>query len=171
MKVFGIAGRSGMGKTSLIIRLIPWFRAQGITISTVKQAHEAFDVDKKGKDSYEHREAGASEVMIASARRWALMHEYRDEPEYSMDQLLARMSAVDLVLVEGFRQWPHPRLEVWRDEVGKPPLWPEDDRMLALVSDYPAPACPLPQLNVDDTEAIGRLIAERVGLVVERVGL
>ena len=164
MKVFGIAGRSGMGKTSLVIRLVPWFRTQGITISTVKQAHEAFDVDKKGKDSYEHREAGASEVMIASARRWALMHEYREEPEYSMEQLLARMSKVDLVLVEGFRQWPHPRLEVWREVGGKPAVWPEDDRMIALVSDKSVAACPLPQLNMDDTESIGRLIMERVGL-------
>ena len=164
MKVFGIAGRSGMGKTSLIIRLIPWFRGRGITISTVKQAHEAFDVDKKGKDSYEHREAGATEVMIASARRWALMHEYRDEPDYPMDQLLARMSPVDLVLVEGFRQWPHPRLEVWRDEGDKPPFWPEDDRMMALVSDKNVAGCPLPQLNIDDTDAIGRLICQEVGL-------
>jgi len=164
MNVFGIAGRSGMGKTSLMIRLVPWFRAKGITISTVKQAHEAFDVDKKGKDSYEHREAGASEVMIASARRWALMHEYRDAPEYSMEQLLARMSPVDLVLVEGFRQWPHPRLEVWREGGGKPPFWPEDDRMLALVSDKAVPECPLPQLHIDDTESIGRLIMERGGL-------
>lgn len=164
MKVFGIAGRSGMGKTSLVIRLVPWFRAKGITISTVKQAHEAFDVDKKGKDSYEHREAGASEVMIASARRWALMHEYRDEPEYTMDQLLARMSKVDLVLVEGFRQWPHPRLEVWREEGGKPPFWPEDDRMCALVSDRTVTTCPLPQLNIDDTGAIGAMICEKVGL-------
>jgi molybdopterin-guanine dinucleotide biosynthesis protein B len=164
MRAFGISGRSGMGKTSLIVRLVPWFRGRGVTISTVKQAHEGFDVDKKGKDSYEHREAGASEVMIASARRWALMHEYRDEPEYTMDQLLARMSPVDLVLIEGFRQWPHPRLEVWRDDQGKPPFWPEDDRMLALVSDRPVAGCPLPQVGLDDTEAIGRLICEKVGL-------
>lgn len=164
MRVFGISGRSGMGKTSLIVRLVPWFRGRGITISTVKQAHEGFDVDKKGKDSYEHREAGASEVMIASARRWALMHEYRDRPEYTMDELLARMSPVDLVLVEGFRQWPHPRLEVWRDGLDKPPFWPEDGRMLALVSDRPVEGCPLPQANLDDTEAIGRLICEKVGL-------
>lgn len=164
MRAFGISGRSGMGKTSLIVRLVPWFRGRGITISTVKQAHEGFDVDKKGKDSYEHREAGASEVMIASARRWALMHEYRDEPEYTMDQLMARMSPVDLVLIEGFRQWPHPRLEVWRDDQGKPPFWPEDGRMLALVSDRPVAGCPLPQVDLDDTEAIGRLICEKVGL-------
>lgn len=164
MKVFGVAGRSGMGKTSLMVRLLPWFRTRGITISTIKQAHEGFDVDRKGKDSYEHREAGASEVMIASARRWALMHEYREEPEYSMDELLARMSPVDLVLVEGFRQWPHPRLEVWREAVGKPPFWPEDDRMAALVSDHPVPGCPLPQLHLDDTDAICAFIRERVGL-------
>ncbi|MBI3444328.1 MAG: molybdopterin-guanine dinucleotide biosynthesis protein B [Magnetospirillum sp.] len=164
MKVFGLSGRSGSGKTSLMIRLVPWFKAQGLTISTVKQAHEGFDVDKKGKDSYEHREAGASEVMIASARRWALMHEYRDEPEYSMEQLLARMSAVDLVLIEGFRKWPHQRLEVWRQETGKPPVYLEDDNVVALVSDRPVPDCSLPQLGIDDTDAIGRLILSRVGL-------
>ena len=164
MKVFGISGRSGSGKTALMIRLVPWFKAQGLTISTVKQAHEGFDVDKKGKDSYEHREAGASEVMIASARRWALMHEYRDEPEYSMDQLLARMSPVDLVLIEGFRKWPHSRLEVWREETGKAPFYPEDSQVVALVSDRAVAGCPLPQLLLDDVESIGRLILERVGL-------
>ena len=163
MKVFGISGRSGSGKTSLMIRLVPWLRARGLTISTVKQAHEGFDVDKKGKDSYEHREAGASEVMIASARRWALMHEYRDEPEYSMDQLLARMSPVDLVLIEGFRKWPHPRLEVWREETGKAPFYPEDANVVALVSDRHVAQCPLPQLRLDDADGIGRLILERIG--------
>lgn len=162
MRVFGISGRSGSGKTSLIIRLVPWFRAQGLTISTVKQAHEGFDVDKKGKDTYQHREAGAAEVMIASARRWALMHEYRDEAEYSMEQLLARLNPVDLVLVEGFRKWSHPRLEVWREEVGKEPFWPEDPHVVALARDRVVPECPLPQVALDDTEAVGRLILAEV---------
>lgn len=163
MKVFGISGRSGSGKTSLIIRLIPWFRARGLSISTVKQAHEGFDVDKKGKDTYEHREAGAAEVMIASSRRWALMHEYRDQPEYSMEQLLARLSPVDLLLVEGFRKWSHPRLEVWREEVGKEPFWPEDPHVVALARDRAVPECPLPQVDLDDTEAVGRLILAEMG--------
>lgn len=163
MKVFGISGRSGSGKTSLIIRLIPWFRARGLSVSTVKQAHEGFDVDRKGKDTYEHREAGAAEVMIASSRRWALMHEHRDEPEYSMEQLLARLSPVDLLLVEGFRKWSHPRLEVWRPEVGKDPFWPEDPHVAALACNVPVPECPLPQVALDDTEAVGRLILAEVG--------
>lgn len=169
MKIFGVAGRSGSGKTTLLARLIPWMKQRGLTISTVKQAQEAFDVDKPGKDSYQHREAGATEVMIASARRWALMHEYRDQQELSMDELLARMSPVDLVLVEGFRRWPHPRLEVWRHSVGKAPFFPEDPLVVAVASDAPLsdhgfPDCPLPQLDLADTGSIGRLILERSGL-------
>ncbi|CAA7621405.1 Molybdopterin-guanine dinucleotide biosynthesis adapter protein [Candidatus Terasakiella magnetica] len=164
MKVFGIAGRSGSGKTSLMIRLIPWLKARGLAISTVKQAHEGFDVDKKGKDSYEHREAGAGEVMIASARRWALMHEYRDQPELDMEALIARMSPVDLLLVEGFRKWPHRRLEVWRAETGKPPCFPEDELIVAMVSDKTVADCPLLQLDIGDVDAIGRLILAETGL-------
>ncbi|CAA7618189.1 molybdopterin-guanine dinucleotide biosynthesis protein B [Magnetospirillum sp. SS-4] len=163
MKIFGIAGRSGSGKTSLLGRLIPWMKGRGLTISTVKQAQEAFDVDKPGKDSYQHREAGAREVMIASARRWALMHEYRDQAEFTMDELLARMSPVDLVLVEGFRRWPHPRLEVWRHSVGKAPFFPEDPLVVAVASDGPVPDCPLPLLDLADIDAVGRLILERSG--------
>jgi len=164
MKIFGIAGRSGSGKTSLLGRLIPWMKERGLTISTVKQAQEAFDVDKPGKDSYQHREAGAREVMIASARRWALMHEYRDQAEFTMDELLARMSPVDLVLVEGFRRWPHPRLEVWRHSVGKAPFFPEDPLVVAVASDGPVPDCPLPLLDLADIDAVGRLILERSGV-------
>jgi molybdopterin-guanine dinucleotide biosynthesis protein B len=163
MKVFGIAGRSGSGKTSLLTRLIPWLKARGLTISTVKQAHEAFDLDKPGKDSYQHREAGAREVMIASANRWALMHEYRDQDEFTMAELLARMSPVDLVLVEGFRRWPHERMEVWRPSVGKPPFFPEDPLVTAVISDGPVPGCALPLLNLDDMDAIGAYILERIG--------
>ncbi len=164
MRLFGVTGRSGSGKTTLLIRLLPWLRARGLTISTVKQAHEGFDVDKPGKDSYEHRQAGAREVMIASARRWALMHEYRDQPELTMDQLLARMTPVDLVLVEGFRRWDHPRIEVWRAQVAKPPCFPEDPLVTAVASDGAVPDCPLPVMALDDIAAIGRLIVERSGL-------
>ncbi|OAN50244.1 molybdopterin-guanine dinucleotide biosynthesis protein B [Paramagnetospirillum marisnigri] len=163
MAVFGVCGRSGSGKTTLLTRLIPWLKARGLTISTVKQAQEAFDVDKPGKDSYQHREAGAREVMIASARRWALMHEYRDQAEFSMEELLARMSPVDLVLVEGFRRWPHPRLEVWRAECGKPPFYPEDPLISAVASDAPVPGCPLPLLDLGDVAAIGAHILDRIG--------
>lgn len=162
MKVFGVAGRSGSGKTTLLTRLIPWLKGHGLTISTVKQAQEAFDVDKPGKDSYLHREAGAREVMIASAKRWAVMHEYREQPEFTMDQLLARLSPVDLVLVEGFRRWPHERLEVFRAELGKPPFFPEDPLVVALASDAPVPDCALPRLDLADTAAIGTYILERI---------
>lgn len=162
MNVFGVAGRSGSGKTTLLTRLIPWLKGQGLTISTVKQAQEAFDVDKPGKDSYLHREAGAREVMIASAKRWAVMHEYGAQPEFTMDQLLGRLSPVDLVLVEGFRRWPHERLEVIRAELDKPPFYPEDPLVVAVASDAPVPGCALPQLDLDDTAAIGTYILERV---------
>ncbi|RAU23941.1 molybdopterin-guanine dinucleotide biosynthesis protein B [Paramagnetospirillum kuznetsovii] len=163
MKVFGVCGRSGSGKTSLLTRLIPWLNARGLTISTVKQAQEAFDVDKPGKDSYQHREAGAREVMIASAKRWALMHEYREQAEFPMDELLARLSPVDLVLVEGFRRWPHERIEVWRRSVGKAPFYPEDPLVRAVASDDEVPDCTLPLLRLDDTDAIGSFILGRTG--------
>ena len=162
MKVFGVAGRSGSGKTTLLTRLIPWLKGQGLTISTVKQAQEAFDVDKPGKDSYLHREAGAREVMIASAKRWAVMHEYREQPEFTMDQLLARLAPVALVLVEGFRRWPHERLEVFRAGLDKPPFFPEDPLVVALASDAPVPGCALPRLDLADTAAIGTYILERI---------
>jgi molybdopterin-guanine dinucleotide biosynthesis adapter protein len=164
MRVFGIAGRSGSGKTTLLIKLIPCLAARGITISTIKQANSGFDVDKPGKDSYEHRAAGAREVMVASASRWALMHEYRDRPEFTMEELMARMSPVDLLLVEGFRAWPHPRLEVWREAVGKPPLFPDDPLVVALAGDRPAAGTNLPFYALDDVEAIGRLVLEQTGL-------
>ena len=163
MKVFGVAGRSGSGKTTLLTRLIPWLKARGLTISTVKQAQEAFDVDKPGKDSYMHREAGAREVMIASARRWAVMHEYREQPEFSMDELLARLAPVDLVLVEGFRRWPHERLEVFRAEVGKPPFFPEDPLVVAVASDGPVSGCSLPVLDLADIDAVGAFVLARIG--------
>ncbi|MGE5504622.1 MAG: molybdopterin-guanine dinucleotide biosynthesis protein B [Actinomycetota bacterium] len=164
MRVFGITGRSGSGKTTLMVRLLPWLRQIGISVSTVKQAHERFDVDQPGKDSYEHRMAGAREVMVASARRWALMHEYRDHPEYTMDQLLARMTPVDLVLVEGFRTWAHDRIEVVRASTGRDPLYPGDKRVVAVASDGPLPDCPVPVLDLDDVEAIGRLVLKHTKL-------
>ncbi len=163
MKVFGVAGRSGSGKTTLLTRLIPWLKDRGITISTVKQAQEAFDVDKPGKDSYMHREAGAREVMIASARRWAVMHEYREQPEFSMEELLARLAPVDLVLVEGFRRWPHERLEVFRAALDKPPFFPEDPLVVAVASDGPVPDCTLPRLDLSDIDAIGAYVLARIG--------
>lgn len=161
MKLFGFAGHSGSGKTTLLIKLIPTLAARGLRVSTIKQAHAGFDIDKPGKDSYEHRAAGAREVLVASGKRWALTHEYRGEPEFTMEQLLARMDPVDLVLVEGFRNWSHPRIEVWRPEVGKAPLFPDDPLMLAVASTGPVPGLDRPLLALDDVAAIADfLLAE-----------
>ena len=154
MKLFGFAGHSGSGKTTLLIKLIPILAARGLRVSTIKQAHAGFDIDKPGKDSYEHRAAGAREVLVASGKRWALTHEYRDEPEFTMVQLLARMDPVDLVLVEGFRNWSHPRIEVWRPEVGKAPLFPDDPLMRAVASTGPVPGLDRPLLALDDVAGI-----------------
>ncbi|MBC7951490.1 MAG: molybdopterin-guanine dinucleotide biosynthesis protein B [Rhodospirillaceae bacterium] len=161
--LFGLTGHSGSGKTTLMLKLIPLLKARGLTVSTVKQANAGFDIDKPGKDSFEHRSAGACEVLVASAKRWALMHEYRDQPEFTMDQLLARMSPVDLVLVEGFRRWDHPRLEVWRPEIGKPPMFPDDPLVVAVASTGPVSGCDRPWLALDDAESIVEFILTQVG--------
>lgn len=164
MKVFGITGWSGSGKTTLLVRLIPALVARGLAVSTVKHAHHGFDVDRPGKDSYEHRRAGATEVLIGSANRWALMHELRGVPEPGLPELLARMSPVDLVLVEGFKRNPHPKLEVWRAVTGKPPLYPEDPQILAIASDAAVPGCSLAQFGLDDIEAIATFVLRAVGI-------
>jgi molybdopterin-guanine dinucleotide biosynthesis protein B len=164
MRIFGIAGRSGSGKTTLMVKLLPWLRQIGLSVSTIKQAHERFDVDQPGKDSFEHRQAGAREVMVASARRWALMHEYRDHPEFTMEQLLARMAPVNLVLVEGFRDWPHQRIEVVRLGQEREPLYLADPRVVAVASDGPLPDCPVPVYDREDVEALGRLVLRLTGL-------
>jgi molybdopterin-guanine dinucleotide biosynthesis protein MobB len=163
MDIFGFSGHSGSGKTSLLLRLVPLLVARGLRVSTVKQANSGFDIDKPGKDSFEHRAAGAREVVVASARRWALMHEYRDQPEFTMDQLLARMSPVDLVLVEGFRLWSHPRIEVWRPELGKDPLFPGDPLVAAVASTGPVPGLDRPLLDLDAAEGVARFMLERLG--------
>jgi len=119
MKIFGLAGWSGSGKTTLVSRLIPLLTARGLSVSTIKHAHHGFDVDKPGKDSYVHRKAGATEVLVTSAHRWALMHENRGRPEPSMDELIGYMTPVDLLLVEGFKAYPHEKLEIYRPANGK----------------------------------------------------
>ena len=126
MKVIGLAGWSGAGKTTLLTRLIPHFVAEGLRVSTIKHAHHNFDVDVPGKDSWVHRQSGATEVLISSSRRWALMHELRDATEPSLREHLKRMSSVDLVVVEGFKADTHPKIEVYRAANGKPFLFPDD---------------------------------------------
>lgn len=164
MKIIGLAGWSGSGKTTLVTKLIPEIVGRGLTVSTVKHAHHDFDIDKPGKDSFEHRAAGATEVMVGSARRWALMHELREAPEPALDELVARMAPVDLLIVEGFKRYPHDKLEVFRRSVGKPLIAAEDDHVVAVASDGPVPEVALPVLDLDDISAIADFVLDRTGL-------
>ena len=139
MRAFGLAGWSGSGKTTLMARLLPELVGRGVRVSTVKHAHHDFDVDQPGKDSWRHRAAGATEVLVASGRRWALMHELRDAPEPGLLELVRHMSPVDLLIVEGFKRHPLPKLEIFRPSVGKPPLWMGDPLIRAVATDAPLP--------------------------------
>jgi molybdopterin-guanine dinucleotide biosynthesis protein B len=165
MKIFGFAGWSGAGKTTLIEPLLVDFVARGLRVSTLKHAHHSFDLDIPGKDSHRHRAAGATEVMIASANRWAQIHELRGDPEPEFDALIARMTPVDLVLVEGFKRHGHPKLEIHRPSLGKPPLWPEDGDIVAVASDVPLTGLALPNLVLDDHGAIAQFILGHLGLL------
>ncbi len=138
-RVFGFAGWSGSGKTTLVEQLIARFAAQGVRVALIKHAHHGFDIDQPGKDSFRHREAGATEVLVSSPIRWALMHELRGAPELSLPEAVAKFGACDLVLVEGYKREPIPKLEVWRAAVGKPPLYPDDPHIVGLASDDPLP--------------------------------
>jgi molybdopterin-guanine dinucleotide biosynthesis protein B len=164
MKLFGLAGWSGSGKTTLMKALLPELIGRGVTVSTVKHAHHSFDVDQPGKDSYEHRRAGAREVMVASSERWALMRELRGAPEPALDALIARMSPVDLLLVEGFKRHHHPKLEVHRPSNGKPLLCPDDPDIVAVASDVPLADLKIPRLPLDDVPAIADFILRRLAL-------
>ncbi len=170
-KLFGIAGWSGSGKTTLIVRLLPEIIARGITVSTVKHAHHSFDIDTPGKDSFEHRHAGAAEVMITSHDRWALMHENRGAPEPTLDEVLARMTPVELVLIEGFKAEPVDKLEVYRAAVGKPPLHTEDPRIVAVASDQAHAEIALPVLDIDDVAGAADFILGHCGLAAARRGV
>ncbi|HEY1925889.1 MAG TPA: molybdopterin-guanine dinucleotide biosynthesis protein B [Caulobacteraceae bacterium] len=161
MRIFGLAGWSGAGKTTLIRRLIPRLLEDGLSVSTLKHAHHNFDVDQPGKDSWEHRQAGARQVLVASRIRWALMSELRDAPEPRLEDLLARLDPVDLVLVEGYKRDTHPKLEVWRAANGKPPIFPDDPTVIALATDAAPPGPSLPILDLDDIPAIARFVTER----------
>lgn len=158
MKLLGLIGWSGSGKTHLLTRLLPLYVARGLRVSTIKHAHHGFDLDQPGKDSFQHREAGAHEVLIASAARWALMHEV-DGPEPSLDQLVARLSPVDLVLVEGFKTSSHPKIEVYRtgaapDGPSRLPFWPGRQDVVAVASDSALQDCTVPVLNLDRPDEI-----------------
>jgi molybdopterin-guanine dinucleotide biosynthesis protein B len=167
MKVIGLAGWSGAGKTTLLTRLIPYLVAEGVRVSTIKHAHHDFDIDTPGKDSWEHRQAGASEVLVSSGRRWALMHELRGQAEPRLPELLAKMARVDLVVVEGYKSEPHRKIEVHRAANGKPPLHPDDSAIVGIATDTPFAAA-LPSAHLDDIPAIAAMVRK---LAVSAAGL
>jgi molybdopterin-guanine dinucleotide biosynthesis protein B len=157
-RILGIVGWSGSGKTTLITRLIPLLVSRGLRIATLKHAHHAFDVDQPGKDSYEHRKAGAGEVIVSSSRRWVQMHEIGEGSEAPLPQLLRRLSPCDLILIEGYKNERHPKLEVFRDAVGKAPLYPEDRHIVAIAS-YPViSGIRLAVVDLNDIEAVGNAV-------------
>ncbi|MSQ54954.1 MAG: molybdopterin-guanine dinucleotide biosynthesis protein B [Betaproteobacteria bacterium] len=163
MKTFGFAGWSGSGKTTLIEKLIPRFVQNGLKVSLIKHAHHTFDVDQAGKDSYRHRHAGASEVLVTSSRRWVLMHELRGEREPTFEDQVSRISPCDLLIVEGFKFARIPKLEVWRAVTGEPLLHPKDPDIVAVASDGPVETR-LPVLSLDDADAIAAFILKHAGL-------
>jgi molybdopterin-guanine dinucleotide biosynthesis protein B len=160
-RLLGIVGWSGSGKTVLLVKLIPLLVARGLKVATIKHAHHAFQVDLPGKDSHEHRRAGSSEVIVSSSGRWVQIHETDGEPEPTLAQLLRRISPCDLILVEGFKRERHPKLEVYRAEVDKPPLHPGDPRILAVTTDGSLPEAKIPVLALDDVEAIADFVVAR----------
>jgi molybdopterin-guanine dinucleotide biosynthesis protein B len=163
MKVFGFAGWSGSGKTTLIEKLIPRFVDAGLSVSLIKHAHHTFDVDQPGKDSYRHRHAGAAEVLVTSSRRWVLMHELRGAAEPPFEEQLKRLSPCDIVIVEGFKHAPIPKLEVWRRETGEPLLHPNDPHIVAVASDAKI-STRLPLLELNDDGAIASFILAHLRL-------
>ncbi|MBT8424120.1 MAG: molybdopterin-guanine dinucleotide biosynthesis protein B [Silicimonas sp.] len=164
MKVWGVVGWKNSGKTGLMERLVIEFVARGLRVSTVKHAHHGFDVDHPGKDSYRHREAGATEVMLASRKRFALMHEHRGEAEPELEDMLAKLAPVDLVLVEGYKRDRHPKVESHRSETGNPLIAEEDSTVRAIASDSGAKADGRPTFDLNDTAAIADFIAGELGL-------
>ena len=169
MRVIGLAGWSGSGKTTLVTKAIPVLVERGLRVATVKHAHHDFDTDQPGKDSWLHRRAGASEVAIVSARRWAIVHELGREPEPELMEVLAKLSPVNLVIVEGFKRHPHPKLEVYRAEVGKPLLHPDDDCIVAVATDKALPEAQVPVVMLDDIETIANVL-QAEALPREQIG-
>jgi molybdopterin-guanine dinucleotide biosynthesis protein B len=157
MKIIGLAGWSGAGKTTLLTRVIPHLRKEGLRVSVIKHAHHSFDVDVPGKDSYVHRQSGAEEVLVSSARRWALMHELRGASEPRLRELLTKMSPVDLVIVEGFKSEPHRKIEVYRKANGKAPLFPDDPAIAGIATDATIETT-LPVVHLDDIPAVAAMM-------------
>ena len=154
MRILGLAGWSGAGKTTLLDRLIPALIARGLRVSTLKHAHHNFDIDRPETDTWKLRESGADEVLVASTTLWALMHELNDAPEPGLPELLARMDPVDLVLIEGFKRNSHPKIEIYRQANGKPPLHPDDPSIVAIAADVMFPGLAIPRYHLDDIQGI-----------------
>jgi len=169
MRIIGLAGWSGSGKTTLVTNVIPVLVRRGLKVATVKHAHHEFDTDQPGKDSWLHRQAGASEVAIVSSRRWAIVHELGQEPEPPLGDVLAKLSPVDLVIVEGFKRHAHPKLEVYRAVVGKPLLHPDDDCIVAIATDAPLREAQVPVVMLDDIELIANVL-QAEALPREQIG-
>ncbi|HEY6862541.1 MAG TPA: molybdopterin-guanine dinucleotide biosynthesis protein B [Burkholderiales bacterium] len=163
MKIFGITGWSGSGKTTLIEQIVPRFVSKGLVVSLIKHAHHSFDVDHPGKDSYRHRQAGCTEVLVSSPNRWVVMHELRGAPEPTLDEQLGRISPCDLLLIEGYKRYPMPKLEVWRSENAKPFLHPEDTNIVAIATDVPPEAGPR-RFDLNDHDGIADFVLEFNGL-------
>jgi molybdopterin-guanine dinucleotide biosynthesis adapter protein len=163
MRIFGFAGWSGSGKTTLIEQLIPRFVKQGLRVSLIKHAHHTFDIDHPGKDSYRHRQAGAQEILVTSSRRWVLVHELRGQAEPAFEEQVKRVSPCDLLLVEGFKHAPIPKLEVWREATGEALLHPNDPHIVAVASDTKV-ATKLPLLDLNDIQGISKFILQKLEL-------
>jgi molybdopterin-guanine dinucleotide biosynthesis protein B len=158
MRIIGLAGWSGSGKTTLITKVLPVLIGRGLKVSTLKHAHHGFDLDKPGKDSFMHRASGATEVIISSERRWAVLHELRGEEEWDLPELLSKASPVDLILVEGFKREPFPKLEIFRRENGKPLLHPDDPHIVAVASDAPVPEAKVSVIDLNDIQAVADIL-------------
>lgn len=163
MKIFGFAGYSGSGKTTLIEQVIPLIVARGLSVSLIKHAHHTFEIDQPGKDSFRHRKAGCTEVLVTSSRRWALMHELHGAPEPALAEHVQHMSSCDLLLVEGFKREAIPKLEVYRSEVGEPLIHPHDQNVVAIASDKRVDTA-LPQLDLNAPAEVAAFILAHTGL-------
>ncbi len=158
MKIIGISGWSGNGKTTLLEQLIPALIDKGYTVSTLKHAHHKFDIDRPGKDSHRHREAGATEVLISSAARWALMHENKNEKEADLESLISKMAPVDILLIEGFKKERFPKIEVWREGIKDAPLFTVDDTVVAVATDCPDLDTKLPLLDLNNAQEVADFV-------------
>jgi len=167
MKVFGLVGRSGAGKTTLMVKLLAELRSRGLSVSTIKHAHHGFDLDRPGKDSFRHREAGAKEVMLVSDGRWALMHEIADDDQPPLEDLINRMQPVDLVMIEGFHTHRHPALEVYRPSEGRDLMWREGSDIVAIASDEPLAGPTVPIIDLADATGIADFVLAQASALRE----